>query len=804
MVKIDLSETSELIKKGLVICRTKQRPHPLGIFYGQNPLHFSFPLFLLQLSTLILLTRLLRFLLKPLRQPKVVSEILGGIILGPSVLGRNANFYAYMFPDNAYYVIENIGLIGFMYFLFLSGVKIDITAIKRAEKKHWYIGLAGVLAPLSVCLCIAFVERKSLDKETAKFASIWGISSYLSTSAFPVLYPIVRELNLLSSGIGRMALSTAIVSDVIGLQAITIFETSIQGENKAILALWFFISSLIVVGTIVGGVRRAMMWIIRTTPEGKPVDQVYVVAILLGVMVAGFISDMFGLTIVNGPLWLGLAIPDGPPLGTIIVEKSEIIFKNFLMPFSFMYIGLLIDVSSMIGQWSNLYPLLYMVLATHVTKMVSTLVASRFFDLTIRDSLTLSLIMSLKGEVEIMLFLHLIDIKIIQTPHFTVMVLSAVSVTAIATPLVSILYDPRRPYMVSKRRNIQHAPPNTELQIVACIHGEENLPMLMKLLEISNPTVNNPLTVHTLTLVELIGRSNPILIDHDNEEKTTSNNDEPSIHNALRNFQESRGESMKIHSYTTITSKKSMYQDICELALSKNANLIILPLHRIRLGNDYNNLIIKKTRSVKQSVNGDVLANAPCSVGILVHNHMLRAGSMHRIAVLFLGGADCREALTYADRIAESPDVTVHVVRFLSHENEGDIGFERKLDDGLVTWFWVKSEGNSRIVYKEVVVRNGEETIEAIRGMNSKECYCLWLVGRKHGINPVIVKGLSGWSGNNNELGVIGDYLASADFDTKGSVLVVQQQILLGMQDKVSGSRRSFSFCSYAATSSRI
>ncbi|GFP97348.1 cation/H(+) antiporter 25 [Phtheirospermum japonicum] len=767
--------TSELIKKGLVICRKKQRNHPFGIFYGQNPLQFSFPLVLLQLSILIIVTRLVRFLLKPLRQPKVVSDILGGIILGPSVLGRSPNFHAYMFPDNAYYVIKNIGLIGFMYFLFLSGVKIDIAVIKRAEKKHWYIALAGVLAPLCVSLCIAFIERKSLDKETAKAASIWGISSYLSTSAFPVLYPIVRELNLLSSGIGRMALSTAVVSDVIGMHAIVIFEASKQGEHRAIAALWFLISSVIVVGTMISSVRRAMVWIIRTTPEGKPVDQIYVVAILLGVMVAGLVSDMFGLTIVNGPLWLGLAIPDGPPLGTIIVEKSEIILRNILMPFSFMYIGLLIDVSSMTGQWSHLHPLLFMVLATHVVKMVSTLAASRFFDLVIRDSLTLSLIMSLKGEVEIMLFLHLIDIKIIEKPQFTVMILSAVSVTALATPLISILYDPTRPYMLNKRRNIQHTPPNTELQIVACIHGEENLPGIMKLLQLSNPTVNSPLSVHALTLVELVGRSNPVLIDHDNEEEKASDESNFSaIHKALKIFQESRGESMKIHSYTTITSKKSMYQDICELALSKKANLIILPLGR------------------EKSVNSNVLANAPCSVGILVDKHVVRSSTHHRVAVLFLGGADCREALAYADRMAESSDISLHVVRFLSHENEGDNGVEKKLDDGLVTWFWVKSEGNSRIVYREVVVRNGEETIAAIQGMNSRECYCLWIVGRKHGINPVLLKGLSNWS-ESNEVGVIGDYLASLDFDSEASVLVVQQQILLGRQEKVAG--RSFSFC---------
>ncbi|GER35477.1 Cation/H(+) antiporter 25 [Striga asiatica] len=746
MVNIALSQaSSELIKQGIVICGNKPK--------------YLIPL----LSTIVLLTRFIRFLLKPLRQPKVVTDILGGIILGPSVLGRNHKFRSYVFPDNGYYVIQNIAILGFMYFLFLSGVKIDINVPKRAEKKHWYIAFAGIITPLCSSLAIAFIERKSLDKETMKISSIWGISSYLAITSFPVLYPIVSELNLLSSGIGRTALSTAVVGDIIGMNALVVFEASKQGENRAITALWFMISSIFVVLTLISGVRQAMVWIVRSTPEGKPVDQIYVVSVLLGVMVTGFVSDMFGLTIVNGPLWLGLAVPDGPPLGTILVEKSEVIVKKFFMPFSFMYVGSIIDVPSTSGLWDQLHPLLLIVLVSHVMKIVSTLIASRFFDLGVRDSLTHSLIMSLKGEVEILLFLHLLDYKVIGKPQFTVMVLSAVSVTALATPLISILYDPTRPYMVNKRRNIQHNAPNTALRIVACLHTKENLGGVLKLLEISNPTVNSPLSVHALRLVELVGRSNPTLIDHEKDKKEP---DSGPIHNALRNFQVSREGSVRIHSYTTITSKKSMYQDICELALSKKACLVVLPYDG------------------STPVNASVLANAPCSVAILVDK------SPQQSLV------DKGPARHYADRMAENREVYLDVVRFLAEEgNEGDEEVEKRLDDGLVTWFWVKSEANRRIGYREVVVKNGEDTIAAIQGMKSKESYSVWIVGRKHGVNPVVVKGLSSWS-ENDELGVIGDYLASVDFESNGWVLVVQQQVLLGQEKGSNGVlSSSFPFC---------
>ena len=199
-------------------------------------------------------------------------------------------------------------------------------------------------------------------------------------------------------------------------------------------------------------------------------------------------------------------------------------------------------------------------------------------------------------------------------------------------------------------------------------------------------------------------------------------------------------------------------------------------------------------------VNKSVLEHAPCSVGILVDKCNLHSpvvgqsfwNSAQQFAVLFLGGADAREALAYADRILGNEDVCVSVVRFLSHNSRGDNEFEKKLDDGMVTWFWVKNETNERVIYREVVVRNGAETIAAIQSMND-DSYDLVIVGRKRGVNPVLLEGLSNWS-QDNELGIIGDYVSSEDFGAAASVLVVQQQVLRGQSHFSSGICEKFRF----------
>ncbi|KAK3015678.1 hypothetical protein RJ639_007515 [Escallonia herrerae] len=540
MVKVDLTE-QQLIDQGPIICRRTHPSHPFGIFYGQNPLEFSFPLGLLEIATVIFLTRTVQFLLKPLRQPRIVSEVIGGILIGPSVLGRNKKFTAYLFPDHAAFLMKNVGILGLMYFLFISGVKTDVTAIRRTGRKNWYIVLFGVLIPIVTITSVALILRKSLDKELAKGSSIWGVSSALAITAFPDLYTIIRELNLLSSDIGRMALSSAVISDVIGMNGIVAFKAAKQGEAKSIAAVWYMVSLVIVVVSVLGGLRQAMIWIVRTTPEGKPVDQIYVIAILLGVAVVVFVADMFGLAIANGPLWLGLAVPDGPPLGAALVEKSKTLIMEIFMPFTYTYVGLTTDVFAMNDHWSTLAPLFFMALVGYLTKFFSTLAVTRFFTMPLQDSIALSLIMSLRGQVEILLFIHWMDLKMIKMPHFTMLVLLSTSVTALATPLISIMYDPTRPYMVNKRRNIQHTPPNAEFHIVACFHDEESVAGFINLLEVSNRTISSPFSVYALRLIELIGCATPVFIDHENQDQAFELTSHNPIHNALKLFQEARG-----------------------------------------------------------------------------------------------------------------------------------------------------------------------------------------------------------------------------------------------------------------------
>lgn len=106
-------------------------------------------------------------------------------------------------------------------------------------------------------------------------------------------------------------------------------------------------------------------------------------------------------------------MPDGPPLGATLVEKSETFLLEILMLCSYIYIGLYTDVFSLHGKWPSLRPLFYMAVCAYLTKLLATLIASRWiYQMPLRDSFALSLIMSLRGLVELILFIHWTDLKV--------------------------------------------------------------------------------------------------------------------------------------------------------------------------------------------------------------------------------------------------------------------------------------------------------------------------------------------------------------------------------------------------------
>lgn len=221
-----------------------------------------------------------------------------------------------------------------------------------------------------------------------------------------------------------------------------------------------------------------------------------------------------------------------------------------------------------------------------------------------------------------------------------------------------------------------------------------------------------------------------------------------------------------------------MHADVCSLAMDKKTNLIILPFHRQRNIDG----ILESSNSIR-NLNQQVLRMAPCTVAVLVERGNSGGGSqcvlggkpLYRVAVVFMGGGDDREALVLAGRMAEHSSIQLTVVRLVVRGDGEKEEEEMRRDEGVVNEFRVRSCVEGRVEYREEEIRDGEDTIRVVRGLEEEGEYELVVVGRQHGVGGM--RGLRDWN-EFPELGFIGDMLASSEREGEGAVLVVQHEML--------------------------
>ncbi|KNA15007.1 hypothetical protein SOVF_101990 [Spinacia oleracea] len=680
----------------------------------------------------------------------------------------------------------------------------DLAVIRRTGRKAISIALGGMILPFIIGCTFSLIMQRGDSTHPGTFVLFLGVA--LAVTAFPVLARVLAELKLINTEIGRIAMSSALVNDICAWVLLALAIALAETSSSSLTSVWVILSSAAFVVVCIFLVRPAIMWMVRRTPEGEPFSDFYICLILTGVMISGFITDAIGTHSVFGAFVFGLIIPNGP-LGVTLIEKLEDFVSGLLLPLFFAISGLKTDVRQ-VGDFKVWRNLMLVIILACSGKVAGTTAVAYFYNMPIREGITLGLLMNTKGLVEMIVLNVGKDQKVIDDASFSIMVISALIMTGLIAPLVTAIYRPARRSVAYKRRTIQKSKPDAELKVLTCIHTPRNVPTIINLLEASHPTRRSPICVYVLHLVELTGRASAMLIVHNTRKsgrpalnRTQAQSDH--IINAFENYeQHALTGSVSVQPLTAISPYNSMHEDICHLAQEKRVAFIIIPFHKQQTVDGG----MESTNPAFRTINQNLLANAPCSVGILVDRGLsgstrLAANQVsHNIAVLFFGGPDDREALAYALRMSEHPTITVTVMRFIPGDDASraatvepsrepgdprvltvitDAEQDKQLDEEYINDFRSKTANSESITYTERIVNNGEETVASIRAIET--VHDLYIVGRGQGMISPLTAGLTDWS-ECPELGAIGDMLASSDFAATSSVLVVQQYVGLGPQ----------------------
>ncbi|XP_061341147.1 cation/H(+) antiporter 18-like [Gastrolobium bilobum] len=766
-------------------CPSPMKPTSNGVFQGDNPLDYALPLAILQICLVLVVTRGLAYLLRPLRQPRVIAEIVGGILLGPSALGRNKSYLHAVFPPKSLTVLDTLANIGLIFFLFLAGLELDPKSVRQTGKQAFGIAMAGISLPFAIGIGSSFVLHETINRggDSTTFLVFMGVA--LSITAFPVLARILAELKLLTTNVGRMAMSAAAVNDIAAWILLAL-AVALSGKSQSpLVSLWVFLSGCGFVICSILIVPPIFKWMAQRCHEGEPVEEIYICATLAVVLAAGFATDAIGIHAMFGAFVIGVLVPKDGPFASALVDKVEDLVSGLLLPLYFVSSGLKTDVATIRGlqSWGLLA---FVIFTASFGKIVGTVVVSLFCKVPFNEALMLGFLMNSKGLVELIVLNIGKDRKVLNDQTFAIMVLMALFTTFITTPLVIAVYKPARKTADYKYRTIERKTANSQLRILACFHGARNIPSMINLIEASRGIQKrDALCVYAMHLKELSERSSSILMVHKarknglpfwNKGQRADSNHVIVAFEAYRQLSQ-----VSVRPMIAISSMASIHEDICATAERKRAAVIILPFHKHqRLDGS-----LDITRNDFRSVNKRVLEYAPCSVGILVDrglggtSQVSASNVSYCITVLFFGGGDDREALAYGGRMAEHPGIRLVVLRFvLEHRIVGEIvrvdvgeSSSTKIiseDEEFLAEYKLKIANDDSIVYEEKIVKSAAETVATIREFN---CCNLFLVGRR----PAGEVAYALKRSECPELGPVGGFLASQDCPATASVLVMQQ-----------------------------
>lgn len=359
--------------------------------------------------------------------------------------------------------------------------------------------------------------------------------------------------------------------------------------------------------------------------------------------------------------------------------------------------------------------------------------------------------------------------QLITDQNYANLVIASALHALLFTCFTRMVYDPSRRYIAYKRRTIQHSNENNlELKVLVCIHQQYNMPSIISVIEDSHPTKAAPIQVYAMNLKQSVKGTVPLLIPH--QLNTSKNSDKKieinRITNAFFKVEKVNEGLHLIQCFTSYAPTSTLHDAVCSMALEKTTTLIIIPF-------------LHSDDASVRIVDRNILQRAPCSVGLIFDNgklarSVLPSQALKRVCVVFIGGPDDRETLAFGNRMAMNPNIKFTLIRLITeHQSDADL-MEQRRDTNMINEFMAKTkDSTNEVKYAEHTITEGSETAVLLK--SSSQDFELMLVGRRHDPESPILSGLSEWR-EIEELGVVGDMLASTDFGCRALILVIQQQ----------------------------
>lgn len=313
-------------------------------------------------------------------------------------MGRIPHFTEHIFPKASLTYLSLISTIGLVLFLFLVGLEVDLSIIKKDWKSAVSISTAGMILPFGAGAGIAVaIYREFIDEANVEFGIfLLFVGVAAAITAFPVLCRILTETKLLETRVGQIVLSAGVGNDVVGwiLLALTI---ALVNASSGVTAVYILLCAVGWTLFILIPAKRAYAWLIRRSGsfEHGPTPGVMVVTFLL-IFASAFMTDIIGVHAIFGGFLAGLIIPHEHGFARKVTEKVDDLVGLLFLPIYFVLSGLKTDLGLLNDgkAWGYTFAIIFV---AFFGKFLGCAGAARLNHFDVRESLAVGTLMSCKG-----------------------------------------------------------------------------------------------------------------------------------------------------------------------------------------------------------------------------------------------------------------------------------------------------------------------------------------------------------------------------------------------------------------------
>ena len=396
--------------------------------------------FFLEFITLLGVARILGELARRLNQPQVIGELLAGIIIGPSLFGSVfPQAFHTLFPAQGPQglLLQLIAQIGVIFLLLLSGLETDIDIVRSKAKPALWIASGGILVPFAAGYGLAYLLPGMLmGSAGAHQAFLLFVATALSISAIPVIVKILLDMNLMRRDIGQLTLASGIINDTVGWFLLAVVSGIAASQHVPINSLLVSILGTIAFAAFCFTlgyrmIRTLVTWIDDYFGGESPV---LTAVVLLGLAGAA-VTQALHVEAFLGSFLVGVQMARVPRITTAVRSKLEGMTLAIFAPVFFASAGLKVNITQILTPLLLLS--LFAVIAVAVlAKFAGTYAGARLAGLKHWMAVSLGSGMNARGAVEIIVATIGLQMGILTTAMYSIIVIMAVVTSIMAPPLL--------------------------------------------------------------------------------------------------------------------------------------------------------------------------------------------------------------------------------------------------------------------------------------------------------------------------------------------------------------------------------